>query len=407
MMRHLTLLVVGGCLLAGGASAAEEVALRYRFSAFQGPPVYATGQKLKVGESPAETLLQTPPFCSEKPRYGTVTLGNGSDTTFTFALDESGGTAHGYDRLYLDANNNENLADDPPVSGVRQRGSTRFGPLALLIDTDGRRQLYHAVIERQGAGARAEYYLKSLGYFIGTAPFAAERHAVALIDFNANGIYGDPFRELGPDPSKAGDALLVDANDDGRFEQGSPISKEFIYCGRCIVVDGRFYELQLRPDGSALRVTPAPVTLATIRSGYPRFNLVLAGKEGVWTIESKNGQAQVPAGQYQVLYWNIERQASSGKWEVQGGSMGTAADAPELAVTDRGQASFQLSAPLVAKVTSSRAGSQGYNFQLSVATASGESISNVAVNGGQPPAPTLRVLDDQGNEVAQLKFHYG
>jgi hypothetical protein len=108
-----------------------------------------------------------------------------------------------------------------------------------------------------------------------------------------------------------------------------------------------------------------------------------------------------------VLYWNVEHQAPSGKWEVQGGSMGTAADAPELAVTDSGQASFQLSAPLVAKVTSSRAGSQGYNFQLSVATASGESISNVAVNGGQPPEPTLRVLDDQGNEVAQLKFHYG
>jgi hypothetical protein len=180
-------------------------------------------------------------------------------------------------------------------------------------------------------------------------------------------------------------------------------------------VDGQFYTLQIGRGGSALRVTPATVKLAAIRSDYPRFGLLLANDDGVLPIESQNGQAQVPVGRYRVLVWSIERRgdgqgeagAGGGKWEVQGGAWGTDAPAPELAVDERGSASFKLAAPLRAKVTAAHATPQDLDFQLSLTTASGENIGSVLVDSRQPPEPMLRLVDDQGHEVARLKFHYG
>jgi hypothetical protein len=406
-MQRFRLLSLGLGLLAGTASAAEQTDLTYRFSAFQGPPLFTAGQRLRTGATPPTTLRRQPHYRSSKPIYGAVSLGTGEDTTFVLVLDESRGTGRGYDLLYADTNHNRDLTDDRPVRATYRHNTATFGPLPLLIEVDGRKQLYHAMLEGQEGGPVPAYFLKSLGYYVGTARFGAKRYPVALVDFNANGLYGDPFRDFGPDPSKAGDMLLVDTDGDGRFEQAGVIPKETLWCGRRIVVDGRFYQLAIGQDGSALHVTPAPVKLAAIGSDYPRFGLILANDDGVLPIESQNGQARVPVGNYRVLVWSIERRTESGKWEVQGGAWGTEAGAPELTVAEGGSASFKLAAPLRAKVTAARTSPRDIDFQLSLTTASGENIGNVAVDGRQPPEPTLRLLDDQGNEVANLRFHYG
>jgi hypothetical protein len=406
-MQRFRLLSLGLGLLAGTASAAEEAHLTYHFNALQGPPVYTMGQKLKTGTSPPTKLLKEPRYHSPKPIYGTAAFGTMGRTVFTFVLDESRGAGQGYDRLYVDANRNGDLTDDRPLRGTHRRGAVVFGPLALLIDVDGRKRLYHAMLEGREGGPATEYFIKSLGYYAGRTRFGAKRHSVALVDFNGNGLFGDPFRDLSFDPGKSGDMILVDANGDGRFEQGGIIPKETLYCGKCIVVDGRFYELATRSDGSALRVTPAPVKLAAVRSDYPRFALILVNEHGVLPIESQGGVARVPVGTYRVAGWSIEHRAGGRKWEVQGGGGQPEGSAPELAVTEGGSPSFKLSSPLVAKVADTRTSGQGIDFQLEVTTASGERIGNVAVDGQQPPEPTLKIVDARGNEVATLKFHYG
>src|SRR5436305_1089112 len=82
------------------------------------------------------------------------------------------------------------------------------------------RRRYHAMVEGREREGTREYRLKSLGYYTGTARFGPKRCPVALVDANANGLYGDPFRSFSPDGEKMGDMLLVDANKDGRFEPG-------------------------------------------------------------------------------------------------------------------------------------------------------------------------------------------
>jgi len=411
-MPSLRLLALALSVAAVPAAAAPETPLSYAFSAFHGPPVFTSGQSLKAASAPTETLRATPRLRSQKPIFTAAELGRGGDTTVTVLIDESGGTGKGYDRLIVDANNNEDLTDDPVLRSVHRRGHLEFGPLALRIEVEGRCRLYHAKVEQfdtfEGAERRPkpEFRLKSLGYYTGAARFGTKRHPVVLVDANANGLYGEAFREFDPEGRKSGDMLLVDANHDGRFDQGGIIPKETLHCGKCIVVDGRFYELSLRPDGSAMSVTPARVRLASLKSSYPRFSLMLKSPDGVLPIEGRNGVAQVPPGQYQVMAWSIERQAGSNKWSVMGSSPGIGA--PELKVSEGSDSSFQLKSPLKAKVSADRSGPPGnFNFQLQLTTASGENIADVNVNGRRPAEPRLKLLDEGGNEIADLKFHYG
>jgi hypothetical protein len=409
-MHSIRLLAVALLATAASAAVAAEANLRYAFSAFQGPPVYTPGQKLNSSSSPTETLRHGPYVTSKKPLYLTATLGRGGDTTFTFVLDEAAGTGKGYNRLIVDANNNEDLTDDPPVPSFRRFGQTIFGPIPLRLTVDGRTRLYHARLETFDRGPNtgpSDYWLRSLGYYIGDAQFGVKRLPVALVDANANGLYGDAQRGFGREPGLAGDMVLVDANKDGRFEQGGIIPKESLWCGKCIVVDSRFYELNLRADGSALTVTPAAVKLASLRASYPRFGIVLVGDHGVFPIEAKHGVARVPPGEYKVLSWSLEQRAPSGKWSVQGSGMGAEGGMQVLKIGENEPSSFQLKAPLIAKVTPQKFTPGAIDFSLSLTTSSGESIQGVTVNGRQPEEPMLRVLDEGGNEVAKLKFHYG
>jgi hypothetical protein len=406
MMQRLHLLTLALAALVGTPAAAQEVPLSYAFRPFHGPPGYSMGQPLQTADAPPAKLVKTPRLQSTRPLSATARLGRGGDTTFTFLFDESRGTGRGYDRLYVDANQNRDLTDDRPVRGFYRRGAMVFGPLPLRIPVDGQRRLYHAVVEGRERGPNREYVLRSLGYYTGAVPFGSKRCPVALVDANANGLYGDPFRGFSPDPEQFGDMLLVDANKDGRFDPGGMIPREMLFCGKCIVVDGRFYELALRPDGSGMRVTPAPVKLATLRSGYPRFGIMLLNDKGVLPLESHNGVIRVPPGQYRVLRWSLDHPTREGKWEVQGGAMGEG-EGPQLVVPEDGAASFQLTTPLLAKVTASPVTPGSLDFQLSLTTSSGETIANIAVNGQRPPEPTLKLLDEGGNEVATLKFHYG
>ncbi|MBN2133343.1 MAG: hypothetical protein JW741_27845, partial [Sedimentisphaerales bacterium] len=80
---------------------------------------FVMGQRAMYGEDPNEEVRRYPSFTSDKPLYGTVAFGAAygkpeEGLSYAFALDESGGTGKGYDRLYFDANRNADLTDDPP-----------------------------------------------------------------------------------------------------------------------------------------------------------------------------------------------------------------------------------------------------------------------------------------------------
>ena len=71
-----------------------------------------TSWTLNLSDSSPEALIMEPQYTSTNPLYGAYYLGNGLDTTIVFVIDESMGTGTGYDIVYVDSNNNEDLTDD-------------------------------------------------------------------------------------------------------------------------------------------------------------------------------------------------------------------------------------------------------------------------------------------------------
>jgi hypothetical protein len=75
--------------------------------------------------SEPEPNVVYPAFSSGKPLYGVMPVdmefaNPRSGTPYQFALDESGGTGTGYDRLYLDRNRDGRLSDEVPITPLRE-----------------------------------------------------------------------------------------------------------------------------------------------------------------------------------------------------------------------------------------------------------------------------------------------
>jgi hypothetical protein len=94
-----------------------------------------------LGPAPEPGVKVYPKFISTRPAYGRVIFDRDllHDTflTYYFALDESGGTGSGYDRLHLDTNCDADLTNDPviePAGPAHRLQNTRklfFGPVAV------------------------------------------------------------------------------------------------------------------------------------------------------------------------------------------------------------------------------------------------------------------------------------
>jgi hypothetical protein len=84
----------------------------------------AEGQGAWHSDKPDPNVTVYPQFTSQQPIYGKVSFGDPLDkpdprSTYYFALDESGGTGQGYDRLYFDLNQDGDLTNDKVLSAQK------------------------------------------------------------------------------------------------------------------------------------------------------------------------------------------------------------------------------------------------------------------------------------------------
>jgi hypothetical protein len=369
-----------------------------------GLPMRMTGQALRVSDGPPKGV-RVPAFTSRRPRFLVAALGDGTDTAFWFALDESvkGG---GYDLLYADGNHNRDLTDEPPLRLTAWEARSGFQPVRLLVPLDGSRTLYHAalVVETYGP-APTTYRLQSWGYYSGEVQFGTKRYPVALVDDNANGRFNDRAVLAG---NPTGDVLLMDVDGDGKFDPDAFAGPEYRPCARSVWVEGQYYALDVRADGAGLTVAPARVPLATLRSGYANFALMLASAQGTLSVRSENGVAALPLGQYRIVGWQIQQRDAGGTlWSAQGNSQGSAVPAPALSVQKVDVVLPRLGAPLVAGLMVQASGAREFRFSLRFSTASGEVVREVSRGGRRMPEPRLQVTDARGRTIASIPFHYG
>ena len=109
-------------LVLGGESSSER--LVFPLEEVSGFDVVDLGHTCGCRSDPEPNVVY-PAFSSDKPLYGVMSVdmefaNPRSGTPYQFALDESGGTGTGYDRLYLDLNRNGRLSDETPLAPLRE-----------------------------------------------------------------------------------------------------------------------------------------------------------------------------------------------------------------------------------------------------------------------------------------------
>lgn len=127
------------------------------------------------------------------------------------------------------------------------------------------------------------------------------------------------------------------------------------------------------------------------------------GANGVVTIESGKQAVKLPAGQYRMRFWKIERKDDDGNtWALTGQYYGQ--DNP-FEVKDGDQTKLDVGEPIVATVEARNVGSS-YSFNQVIAGRHDE-IIELTRNGSRPQPPKLHIKNKDGSYEQTFSFQYG
>ena len=127
------------------------------------------------------------------------------------------------------------------------------------------------------------------------------------------------------------------------------------------------------------------------------------GAKGLVTIGTDKPTERMPAGQYHVRYWKIERKDDQGNtWALVGRYYGK--DNP-FEIKDGGETTLNVGEPIVATVDARNSGSSYYFNQ--VIKGRHNEIVELTRNGSRPQAPKLRIKNKDGSYDQTFDFQYG
>ncbi len=257
---------------------------------------YYRPMRAALTDTPAEALAAEPAYTGT-PRYGALTVGNGEDSTFVFAIDSWLDENNALQALiYLDADNDEDLTNNGDGAWVQPSERVLMTSVTLEVSYDGvpgtveyPMNVYHFVAtyglaedlsrdEVQAAWDKAiaeDPRATSLFYFRGaarqgTVEIDAAEVSVLLVDDDSDGLYDDLVVAEGEDPQPG--AIVVDRNGDGRLQAASS-SAEFYGTGEPFEFQGQGYRVaSVSPMGDEVlfEVTDEPFEAkAYIEAGFP------------------------------------------------------------------------------------------------------------------------------------------
>lgn len=260
----------------------------------------------------AESDVVYPAFASGQPLYGQVWVDNewdriGSGTRYPFAVDESGGTGSGYDRLYLDLNHNGRLSDDTPLtplstlpSGMLFAAKSVAPPVwfqrVTFASTDeaGTHSLEvmpRLLIDKTGLNT-VSFTTTTIRQ--GEIAIAGQRFRVKLLNANPLGTRWDrPWTTM-------------------KLETKAPSGGRYTWLGsdRLIAVRemaGSWWQFATTPGGNQLIVSPYRGAFGTVRTGRAGWSLSrmtmtgsLLAKDKAVGIGYTDSGAEAPVPSYEV-----------------------------------------------------------------------------------------------------------
>lgn len=201
---------------------------------------YYMPSRSPVQTEPVETLVREPDY-QGTPLYGSYTIGEGEDNTFSYVLDHQEGTAS---LFYLDLNNNEDLTDDgdggwDQVSEATNRITTT---LMVPFERGGElpMQFFFYFFNTRDPMDLGVLYTRSNSR-IGEIRLSGTTYRIAIVENNNDGIFD--MRDAEADTILPGIiGFTIDLNGDGEMlsSSGSP---ENYRLGEAFSVGGKSYEI--------------------------------------------------------------------------------------------------------------------------------------------------------------------
>jgi len=274
-IKPLVALIIIGTALAAGA---EDVKMDWQPSGASKKLGYYRPTHVALSSTKPDGLKSAPANL-EAPLYGALQLGPAeSPTTFYVVIDEPEGKPA---RLFVDANANGDLTDDPPVEwkGTPYKGKdktdlTRYVGSADLQTAYGAEKLKMHLnlyrFDKRDAG-RAQF-ANALFYYrdflrAGEVSLGGKTYHALLADDDNSGDFR-PSKDTNQTPAM----LLLDLNNNGKFERGESfnVTKPFNIGGTTYEITGLAASgetFQIVKSSKTVEETKPPVPPPTLTAG--------------------------------------------------------------------------------------------------------------------------------------------
>ncbi|MFP4144321.1 MAG: hypothetical protein ACLFV3_04185 [Phycisphaeraceae bacterium] len=399
------LLALGLCLGSAGVSLGQGSASGGELQWLDEPTTVQPMRQGRAGASQDAFTLDSdaPGLVSEKAAVGKL------DGGMLIAIDAKSADAEWPEVVRFDFSGEGNFEDAPalPLQVHSQSGgfSSQFeGQIEVTRDGQTRPVQVQGfyMVYNGGSYRHTSVSLTSAGEAV--VDFAGEPRRVVVVDGDSNLELGDgPELHIRDDGSLChlgrGDTVLVYPGADAA---GQPSAKAF--WGQPVQVGEQWYRLSLA-DGR-LAAEPADVEVGRVAVHYPRWQVTLVGREHIVHLDGTSvAEEAVPADDYVVLEY--QRHAKQGG-HLQAMMYSSDAGDRRYVVEPGGRTEVAFGSPITGKVVvEKQQNGRQLAFDFQYRDVNGAKIGHIQLADGQPDAPTLKVLDGDGNEVYTGKFEYG
>ncbi|GEM_PF-2119400 len=380
----------------------------------------------KTSGKPAR-LKGLPEEMGTKLSYFSARIG-GQQTWLVIGSPPAGSKPRTSPRFIADTDQDGDLSDEKIVAGRKKReggwlfGRTvdHYGPLTFKPADDADSADVELTFQYYGAdGLAASPAFERAG----DVTVDGQEYHLILSDGNADGrfdgFYGPSKKQSQEEETDSKwtvfsefDAISITLKDARpaaedaviyRFWDTPPLTKT-------LRLKDVYYHLEVKPDGSAIRLAKTDLPVGTLDVGCADAYLTLFSECGLQELQGSGGKWRLPAGRYVCWSLGLRLTDEAGVvWTLQGS--GDTGKLGEIVIEPDKTVALKMGPPLKVKTEARQiSGLFGRNRYVSMGLTgqAGESYSHGAYkNRWRLPPPKLKILDESGQVMANGQFEYG
>lgn len=363
-----------------------------------------------VHQAARELMLTEPAYKTKKPLYISLELGDDIDSIISGAVDQSQEGASGYDLLYIDSDNDNDLTDEKPISMEKSAGNNAIKCMAPVTVRylDGRERSINVNIMIYQVGSRWQYGWRVSQHLEGKVKLGgADDVLIGLYDTasqrkSSNGCFND----FGLDK------LGVDANGDGKIDEKTEttlLSKIFGY-------NGKLWQIEISSSAGQIDVVPSSLAAGKLKLHleYAKSGVISDGviqlvesKGYIFTYDLSGAMGiMVPEGTYSCSMPQFSVNDSSGA--VWNASFSLDKNA-SLVVKHDATAEYKFGSPVrIEPLISGNMKPGGrLTVQHKIVGTAGEQYQYIMKAGSQRVAPLVKITDASQKLLSEGKMGFG